>query len=101
MSDTFTNETGCEVSRSHMTGDIVCQRPGPDCDCLIVAVSDVGGGMVETDRETEQRRHDDAHRNHNAAVAARLDEQEQDEAAARRKMFRSFGWSVTDPKSGH
>ena len=37
MSDTFTNETGCEVSRSHMTGDIVCQRPGPDCDCLIVA----------------------------------------------------------------
>ena len=37
MSDTFTNETGCEVSRSHMTGDIVCQRPGPDCDCLMSA----------------------------------------------------------------
>lgn len=37
MSDTFTNATGCEVSQSHITGDIVCQRPGPDCDCLIVA----------------------------------------------------------------
>ncbi len=33
-----TNETGCVVSLSRITGDIVCQIPGPDCDCLIVAV---------------------------------------------------------------
>lgn len=37
MSTYHTNETGCVVSQSHITGDIVCQQPGPDCDCLIVA----------------------------------------------------------------
>lgn len=31
------NETGCIVSTSHITGDVVCQRPGPHCDCLMVA----------------------------------------------------------------
>lgn len=36
----FTNETDCRVTRSEMTGDIVCQSPGPDCDCLIVAQRD-------------------------------------------------------------
>ena len=37
MSEVFTNETGCEVSVSHITGDVVCQIPGPECDCLIVS----------------------------------------------------------------
>ena len=37
MSQIITNDTGCKVSISHLTGDIVCQEPGPDCDCLIVA----------------------------------------------------------------
>jgi hypothetical protein len=29
------NETGCEVSISDWTGDILCRKPGPDCDCLM------------------------------------------------------------------
>jgi hypothetical protein len=32
-----TNETGCTVSVSHITGDVVCKTPGELCDCLIVA----------------------------------------------------------------
>jgi hypothetical protein len=40
MSEVVTNDTGCEVSVSHITGDVVCQVPGPECDCLIVAVRD-------------------------------------------------------------
>lgn len=47
MSDHYVNGTGCEVSRSHITGDIVCQSPGPDCDCLIVAIDRELDAMVE------------------------------------------------------
>lgn len=34
------NDTGCQVSVSHITGDVVCQVPGPECDCLICAICD-------------------------------------------------------------
>jgi hypothetical protein len=37
MSEVTVNWSGCVVTRSHMTGDIVCQLPGPECDCLISA----------------------------------------------------------------
>lgn len=35
MSEVFTNETGCIVTRSHITGDILCRWPGEECDCLM------------------------------------------------------------------
>ena len=37
MTVILTNNQGCLVSYSHITGDLVCQEPGEDCDCLITA----------------------------------------------------------------
>ena len=35
MTDVFINSTGCVVTQSHITGDILCRVSGPDCDCLM------------------------------------------------------------------
>lgn len=35
MSDVLTNDTGCVITRSHITGDILCRWPGEKCDCLM------------------------------------------------------------------
>jgi hypothetical protein len=35
MTEVFKNETGCVITRSHITGDILCRWPGEECDCLI------------------------------------------------------------------
>jgi hypothetical protein len=35
MTTTAINETGCVVTTSHVTGDILCRWPGADCDCLM------------------------------------------------------------------
>lgn len=94
-----TNATGCTVSVSDMTGDVVCQRPGPECDCLISAVhycescEEAGardrGGYYECDECAAEE----------SAPTIRESEQEAAEhrAEQRREMFRGFGWSVTDP----
>lgn len=31
----YRNETGCMVTRSEITGDILCRWPGEDCDCMM------------------------------------------------------------------
>lgn len=38
--DVFTNETNCVLTRSHITGDILCRWPGPNCDCLMQSVDE-------------------------------------------------------------
>jgi hypothetical protein len=40
MSEIKTNETGCIVTVSHITGDILCRWPGEDCDCLMQRIDE-------------------------------------------------------------
>ncbi len=35
MSEVFFNDTGCIITRSHITGDILCRVPGYECDCMM------------------------------------------------------------------
>jgi hypothetical protein len=40
MSDIIINETRCVLTRSHITGDILCRWPGEECDCLMQRVDE-------------------------------------------------------------
>ena len=64
MSEVFSNYTGCIVTRSHITGDILCRWPGPECDCMMQRIdegykgwtpmpSDIARLYDELDRTTD------------------------------------------------
>lgn len=36
----FANATGCVVTRSNITGDVLCRWPGEECDCLVSRVDE-------------------------------------------------------------
>ena len=40
MSQVVINETGCVVTVSHITGDVLCRWPGAECNCLMQKVDD-------------------------------------------------------------
>ena len=40
MSQGIKNDTGCIVTISHMTGDVLCRWPGAECDCLMQRIDE-------------------------------------------------------------
>lgn len=47
MTDVWINDTGCVITRSGITGDILCRWPGEECDCLMQRLDESYASYLE------------------------------------------------------
>lgn len=48
------NNTGCVVTVSRITGDILCRWPGTECDCLMQRIDKSYASEVNTNLKGEE-----------------------------------------------